>query len=42
MVEKHYGHLAPTQVADMIRKKLPSFGAEPRGKVRSIRPRLSR
>jgi integrase len=26
MVEKHYGHLAPSQVADMIRAKLPRFG----------------
>lgn len=26
MVEKHYGHLAPSQVAEMIRAKLPRFG----------------
>lgn len=25
MVEKHYGHLAPSHVADMIREKLPRF-----------------
>jgi len=29
MVEKHYGHLAQSEVADMIRAKLPSFGAPP-------------
>jgi hypothetical protein len=29
MVEKHYGHLAPSQVADMIREKT----AELRGKA---------
>ena len=27
MVEKHYGHLAPSQVADVIRKNLPRFEA---------------
>jgi integrase len=37
MVEKHYGHLAPSQVADMIRANLPSFGGEPRANVRRIR-----
>jgi integrase len=37
MVEKHYGHLAPSQVADMIRKNLPSFGGEPRPNVRRFR-----
>jgi integrase len=26
MVERHYGHLAPSHVADMIREKLPRFG----------------
>lgn len=26
MVEKHYGRLAPSHVADMIREKLPRFG----------------
>jgi integrase len=36
MVEKHYGHLAPSQVADMIREKLPSFGSYRRSKVRSL------
>ena len=27
MVEKHYGHLSQSAVADMIRAKLPSFSA---------------
>jgi integrase len=39
MVEKHYGHLSASHVADMIRKNLPSFGGEPAGKVRSIHSR---
>lgn len=42
MVEKHYGHLAPSHVADAIRAALPSFGTEPRGKVRSLRSRARR
>jgi hypothetical protein len=29
MVSKHYGHLAPSHVADSIRANLPSFGIEP-------------
>jgi integrase len=37
MVEKHYGHLAPSQVADMIREKLPSFGGKPRANVGRMR-----
>ncbi len=36
MVEKHYGHLAPSHVADMIRAKLPRFGDKAKGKVRSL------
>lgn len=38
MVEKHYGHLAPSHVADMIRAKLPSFGGEQRSNLKRIRP----
>jgi hypothetical protein len=38
MVEKHYGHLAPSHVADEIRAKLPSFGVVIEGKVRKLRP----
>ena len=26
MIEKHYGHLAPSYVADEIREKAPKFG----------------
>lgn len=37
MVEKHYGHLSQSDVADMIRAKLPSFGAPPATKVTSLR-----
>jgi integrase len=37
MVEKHYGHLAPSQIAEMIRAKLPSFGEEGPTNVRRIR-----
>ena len=28
MVEIHYGHLAPSDVADAVRANLPNFGAE--------------
>ena len=37
MVEKHHGHFAPSQVADMIRAKLPSFGIQADRKVRRLR-----
>jgi integrase len=36
MVEKHYGHLAPSHVADLIRRKLPTFGRQSKSKVRSL------
>lgn len=40
MVEKHYGHFAPSQVADAIREKLPTFGIRNTTKVRRLhRPR---
>jgi hypothetical protein len=29
MVEKHYGHLVPSYVADAIRKHAPRFGKVP-------------
>ena len=29
MVEKHYGHLAPSYIADAIRAAAPRFGVEP-------------
>ena len=36
MVEKHYGHLAPSYVADAIRAAAPKFGIKPERKVVSI------
>lgn len=36
MVEKHYGHLSPSHVAEAIRAALPSFGSEPPSKVKRI------
>jgi integrase len=36
MVEKHYGHLAPSYVADAVRKHAPSFGFKPDKKVVAI------
>lgn len=39
MVEKHYGHLAPSHVAQTIKAKLPTFGIKPDRKVRTLKPR---
>ena len=36
MVEKHYGHLAPSYVADAVRKSAPRFGFKP-GNVKPMR-----
>jgi integrase len=36
MVEKHYGHLAPSYVVDAIKKGAPTFGIEPETDVVSI------
>ena len=37
MVERHYGHLAPSYVADAIRKAAPRFGFDSaRSNVRQI------
>jgi integrase len=36
MVEKHYGHLAPSYVADAIRAAAPRFGIEPEHGVTSL------
>jgi len=36
MVEKHYGHLAPSYVADAIRAAAPKFGIKPEPEVVSI------
>jgi integrase len=38
MVEKHYGHMAPSYVADAIRAAAPRFGIEPDDKVAVLRP----
>jgi integrase len=37
MVEKHYGHLAPSYVADAIRAGAPRFGSLETGNVKAIR-----
>jgi integrase len=37
MVEKHYGHLAPSYIADAIRAGAPKFGAVKPANVRAIR-----
>lgn len=39
MVERHYGHLAPSYIADAIRAAAPKFGIEPDRKVASIAAR---
>jgi integrase len=36
MVEKHYGHLAPSYIADAIRAGAPRFGFKPDRKVRQF------
>jgi integrase len=36
MVERHYGHLAPSYIADAIRAAAPKFGIRPERKVVSI------
>jgi integrase len=38
MVEKHYGHLAPSHVAQAIRANLPNFGVETTSNVVKLRP----
>ena len=37
MVERHYGHLAPSYVADEIRKAAPRFGFKPDQKLKHLR-----
>jgi integrase len=37
MVEHHYGHLAPSYVAETIRKHAPDFGFKPDSKIATIR-----
>jgi integrase len=36
MVEKHYGHLAPSFIADAVRKSAPRFGFKPDGKIAAM------
>ena len=36
MVEMHYGHFAPSHVAETIRAKLPTFGIKVDRKVRRL------
>jgi integrase len=37
MVEKHYGHLAPSYVADAIRAAAPRFGINQNGNIAALR-----
>jgi integrase len=39
MVEKHYGHLAPSYIADAIRAAAPRFGIEPDSELKFFEPR---
>jgi integrase len=41
MVERHYGHLAPSYIADAIRAAAPKFGIKPERTISSIRQRSS-
>jgi hypothetical protein len=36
MVEKHYGHLAPSYIRDAIRAGAPRFGTSGKEKVRAL------
>jgi integrase len=38
MVEKHYGHLAPSFIADTIRATAPRYGVKTTSNVKRIRP----
>jgi integrase len=42
MAEKHYSHLAQSEVADMIRAKLPSFGVPMSSNVAALDARRPR
>ena len=39
MVEKHYGHLAPSFIVDAVLDHAPRFGATDDGKVKKLRPK---
>jgi integrase len=41
MVEKHYGHLAPSYVSDAVRAHAPRFGITASSNVRTLRGRES-
>lgn len=41
MVEKHYGHLAPSFIVDAVRDNAPSFGVAGEAKIRKLRPRAN-
>jgi hypothetical protein len=36
MVEKHYGHLAPSYIVDAIRAGAPKFGFKPDPKIATL------
>jgi hypothetical protein len=36
MVERHYGHLAPSYIADAIRAGAPRFGFKPDHKIATL------
>jgi hypothetical protein len=36
MVERHYGHLAPSYIADAIRAGAPKFGFTPDPKITTL------
>jgi integrase len=42
MVEKHYGHLAPSYIAQAVREHAPRFGAAGEAKIKKLRPRRGR
>ncbi len=42
MVEKHYGHLAPSYVAQAVREHAPRFGASGEGKIKKLRGKMAR
>ncbi len=39
MAEKHYAHMAPSYVADIIRANLPQLGIVEESNVETLRPR---
>jgi hypothetical protein len=41
MVEKHYGHLAPSYVSDAVRAHAPRFGITASSNVKNLRGRES-